>query len=65
MTAIANIIKTILAAIGLSCAVALSILIYALYNGHETKVAEVACAVQTDGVAEYSTCMYEAGQSID
>jgi hypothetical protein len=65
MNAIANIIKTILAAIGLSCAALIALFIFAAYSGHETKIAEVACALQTDGVAEFSTCVYNATASSD
>lgn len=65
MTAIATIIRTIFVAIGLSATVILTLAILALYTGHGPAFAKVACAVQTDGVAQFSTCMYNAGQSID
>ena len=58
MSAIANFIKTIFAAIGLACATVLALFILAAYTGHGDQIAKVGCAIQTDGVAEYSSCMY-------
>jgi hypothetical protein len=58
MTIIANIIKTSFAAVGLVCAAIIALFVFAAYNGHGDQIAKVGCAIQTDGVAEYSTCMY-------
>lgn len=60
MTAIANITKSIFAAIGLACAAIVALFIFAAYSGNGDQIAKVACAIQTDGVAEYSTCVYNA-----
>lgn len=63
MTAIANITTSIFAAIGLACAAIVALFVFAAYSGNADKIAEVVCAIQTDGVAEYSTCVYNATAS--
>lgn len=64
MTLIANFFKSILALFGLVCAVIVALFVFSAYNGGE-EIAKVSCAVQTDGVAEYTTCMYNAGASVN
>jgi len=65
MTIIAKSIKTIFATFGLVCAALLALFIFAAYSGNGDQIAKVGCAFQTDGVAEYSSCMYNAGANID
>lgn len=65
MTIIANTAKFVLTTFGLVCASIVAIFITLAYNGHGAEIAKVGCALQTDGVAEYSSCMYNAGASID
>lgn len=65
MTIIANVTKTVLATFGLLCASIVAIFITLAYTGNGEEIAKMSCAIQTDGVAEYSTCMYNAGASID
>lgn len=65
MTLIANATKTFFATIGLVCASIVAIFITLAYTGNGAEIAEMNCAIQTDGVVEYSTCMYESGVSID
>lgn len=63
MTAIANVTKSVFAAIGLVCAAIVALFIFAAYTGHGAEIAEVACAIQTDDVAKYSSCVYNATAS--
>lgn len=65
MTIIAQSIKTVFATLGLVCAAIIALFILAAYSGNGDQIAKVGCAIQTDGVAEYSSCMYNAGASID
>lgn len=65
MTIIATAAKSALALFGLVCASIVAIFITLAYSGHGAEIAKVGCAIQTDGVAEYSYCMYEVGASID
>lgn len=64
MTIIATAFNRVLALFGLVCAVIVALFVFSAYNGGD-QIAKVACAVQTNGVAEYSTCMYNAGADIN
>ena len=64
MTIIANFIKSVFALFGLVCAAICALFVLSAYNGGE-EIAKFGCAIQTNGVAEYSTCMYNAGADID
>lgn len=59
MTVIANVTKSALALFGLVCASIVAIFIALAYTGNGAEIAKMGCAIQTDGVAEYSTCVYE------
>lgn len=65
MTTIAKFATSFFALVGLVCAT-FALAFFALaFTGHGDQIAKVSCAVRTDGVAEYTSCMYSARANID
>lgn len=65
MTIIAEFATTVLATLGLLCATFCIAFIALAYTGNGDVIVKVSCAIQTDSVAEYTTCISASGVVTD